>query len=32
MQCWGKWVMWGMGDVSQEYKVLYKVQKSIVQY
>ena len=24
--------MWGMGDVSQEEKVLYNVQKGIVQY
>ena len=28
----GVGVMWGMGDVNQEYKVLYKVQKGIVQY
>ena len=25
-------VMWGMGDVNQELKVLYNVQKGIVQY
>ena len=24
--------MWGMGDVKQEEKVLYNVQKGIVQY
>ena len=24
--------MWGMGDMNQELKVLYKVQKGIVQY
>ena len=24
--------MWGMGDVNQELKVLYNVQKGIVQY
>ena len=41
---WGGWVrvdvnamlgvgvMWCMGDVNQEYKVLYKVHKGIVQY
>ena len=28
----GVGVMWGMGDVNQEQKVLYNVQKGIVQY
>ena len=28
----GVGVMWGMGDVNQELKVLYNVQKGIVQY
>ena len=28
----GVGVMWGMGDVNQEWKVLYNVQKGIVQY
>ena len=28
----GVGVMWGMGDVNQEKKVLYNVQKGIVQY
>ena len=31
---WGRWVMWGMGDVNQEYKALIKfnVNKGFVQY
>ena len=28
----GRGVMWGMGDVNKEQKVLYNVQKGIVQY
>ena len=28
----GVGVMWGMGDMNQELKVLYKVQKGILQY
>ena len=28
----GVGVMWGMGDVNQEWKVLYNVQKGIVQF
>ena len=29
---WGRWVMWGMGDVNQELKTLINVNKGFVQY
>ena len=29
---WGRWVMWGMGDVNQELKALINVNKGFVQY
>ena len=30
---WGRWVMWGMGDVNQEYQALINVNKGfVVQY
>ena len=29
---WGRWVMWGMGDVNPELKALINVNKGFVQY
>ena len=29
---WGRWVMWGMGDVNQELKALINVNKGFVLY
>ena len=28
----GRWVMWGMGDVNQELKALINVNKGFLQY
>ena len=29
---WGRWVMWGMGDLNQEQNALINVNKGFVQY
>ena len=30
-KAWGRWVMWGMGDINHEKKALINVNKGFVQ-